>query len=177
MHDENLTLRSESGRLISFDPSRWKGLDVYTAETRTIAVGDRLQWREPDNKRGIANGRSATILGLDQHNIEVRFEGGRKVSMPLSEARKVDLGYCFTSHKSQGSTVQKVIINIDSSRHAELVNDRQFYVSATRPEWDARIYTDSVQGMRRAVARTQEKTLALDAIKQEQRQQSTAMRM
>jgi len=97
--------------------------------------------------------------------------------MPLSDARKVDLGYCSTSHKSQGSTVQKVIINIDSTRHAELVNDRQFYVSATRPEWDARIYTDSVQGMRRAVARTQEKTLALDVVAQERRQQSTAMRI
>jgi len=177
VHDENLTLRAGNGRLISFDPSRWKGLDVYTAETRTIAVGDRLQWREPDNKRRIANGRTATILSLDRHNIEVGFEGGRKVSMPLSEARKVDLGYCFTSHKSQGSTVQKVIINIDSSRQAELVNDRQFYVSATRPEWDARIYTDSVQGMRRAVARTQEKTLALDAVAQERRQQPAAMRI
>jgi len=152
-------------------------VQAYTAETRTIAVGDRLQWREPDHKRGIANGRSATILSLDQHNLEVRFDGGRRVSMPLNEARKVDLGYCFTSHKSQGSTVQKVIINVDSSRHAELVNDRQFYVSATRPEWDARIYTDSLQGMRRAVARTQEKTLALDVVAQERRQQSTAMRI
>ena len=175
--DENLTLRAENGRLISFDPSRWKGLDVYTAETRTIAVGDRLQWREPDNKRRIANGQYATVTALDRHYIEVRFDNNRKVSMPLNDARKVDLGYCSTSHKSQGSTVHKVIINIDSSRHAELVNDRQFYVSATRPEWDARIYTDSVQGMRRAVARTQEKTLALDVVAQERRQQSTAMRI
>ncbi|MBV8453630.1 MAG: hypothetical protein JOZ29_15365, partial [Deltaproteobacteria bacterium] len=63
------------------------------------------------------------------------------------------------------------------TRHAELVNDRQFYVSATRPEWDARIYTDSVQGMRRAIARTQEKTLALDVVAQQRRQQSTAMRI
>jgi conjugative relaxase-like TrwC/TraI family protein len=177
VHDENLTLRAENGRLISFDPSRWKGLNVYTAETRTIAVGDRLQWREPDHKRRIANGKYATVTALDRHDIEVRFDHNRKLSMPLSDARKVDLGYCSTSHKSQGSTVHKVIINIDSSRHAELVNDRQFYVSATRPEWDARIYTDSVQGMRRAVARRQEKTLALDVVAQQRRQQPTAMRI
>ena len=37
---ETLTLRAENGRLIQFDPSRWKGINVYTAEERTIAVDD-----------------------------------------------------------------------------------------------------------------------------------------
>ena len=69
---------------------------------------------------------------------------------------------------------------IDSSRHVDLVNDRQWYVSKSRPEWDLRIYTDSVQGMRRAVARTQENELALDVMKQRLQQsqrQSVGMRI
>jgi ATP-dependent exoDNAse (exonuclease V) alpha subunit len=98
--------------------------------------------------------------------------------LPLSETRKVDLGYCSTSHAAQGSTVDRVVINIDSTRRSELVNMRQFYVSSTRAEWDLRIYTDSVEGMQRAVARTQEKELALDVIKQQPRQSSSmGMRM
>ena len=88
--------------------------------------------------------------------------------MPLSDARKVDLGYASTSHASQGSTVDRVILNIDSTRSVDLVNIRQWYVSGSRSEFDARIYTDSVQGMRRAVARTQQKELALDVLKQRQ---------
>jgi hypothetical protein len=36
----------------------------FTPETRTIAVSDRLQWREPDNARRIANGQYATITAL-----------------------------------------------------------------------------------------------------------------
>src|SRR5262249_52097878 len=102
-----------------------------------------------------------------------------ELSMPLAEARKVDLAYCVTSHASQGSTVHKAIMHVDSKRSVELVNGRQWYVSKTRPEWDLRIYTDSVKGMQRAVARTQDKELALDAIKQRSQQQhrSVGMRM
>jgi conjugative relaxase-like TrwC/TraI family protein len=169
VHDDSLTLRFENGRLIEFDPRRAKALNVYSQETRTIAVGDRLEWRERDNTRRISNHRQAVITKLNRRNIEVQLDNGRTLSMPLADARKVDLAYCVTSHASQGSTVHKAIINIDSSRGIDLVNDRQWYVSKTRPEWDLRIYTDSVQGMRRAVARKQEKELALDVIEQRQR--------
>lgn len=172
VHDGGLTLRFENGREIGFDPRRATGLNVYTQETRTIAVGDRLEWRERDNARQIANHRQAVITKLDRRNIEVELENGRKLSMPLAEARKIDLAYCVTSHASQGSTVHKAIMHVDSSRSIDLVNDRQWYVSKTRPEWDLRIYTDSVQGMRRAVSRTQEKELALDVV-----QKPVSMRM
>jgi conjugative relaxase-like TrwC/TraI family protein len=179
VNDETLTLRAENGRLVQFDPSHWKGLSVYTTEDRTIAVGDRLQWREPDHSHRIANGKYATITALDPQNIEVKFDNGRKLAMPLGDARKVDLGYCSTSHASQGSTVQKVIINVDSTRHVDLVNLRQWYVSLSRSELDARVYTDSVQGMRRAVARTQEKELALDVVEKprQQHRHSAALRI
>ena len=176
INDEKLTLRTQNGRLVEFDPSRWKGLSVYTSETRTIAVGDRLEWREPDNKRRIANHQYGTIRKLDKSNIEVQFDKGRTLSIPLAEARKIDLGYASTSHASQGGTVQRVIMNVDSSRHAGLVNIRQWYVGVSRPELDARVYTDSVQGMRRAIARTQEKEIALDIVAQ-RRQQFVGMRI
>jgi ATP-dependent exoDNAse (exonuclease V) alpha subunit len=36
----------------------------------------------------------------------------------LSDARKVDLGYANTSHAAQGTTVDRVIINIGRSRNS-----------------------------------------------------------
>ena len=175
--DGTLTLRADNGRRFDFDPKSLKGIQAYTAEARTIAVGDRLQWREPDNQRRIANGEYATITKLDQRNIEVRLDKGRKLSMPLADARKVDLGYASTSHAAQGATVDRVITNIDSGRSPELVNQRQAYVSWSRARIDLRIYTDDIERMRRAVARTQEKELALDIIERQQRRASTAMRI
>src|SRR5262249_37326582 len=65
--DRSLPLTGENARGGEFDPSRLRGIQAYTAESRTTAVGDRLQWREPDNKRRIANGEYATITKLDQH--------------------------------------------------------------------------------------------------------------
>jgi hypothetical protein len=130
---DTLTLKAESGHRIEFDPARLRGVQAYTTETRTIAVGDRLQWREPDNKRRIANGEYATVLKLDANNIEVKLDKGCTLSMALDAARKVDLGYTSTSHAAQGATVDRVIVNVDSLRSAQLVNRRQFYVSISRP--------------------------------------------
>jgi conjugative relaxase-like TrwC/TraI family protein len=181
VNDDSLTLRAENGRLISYDPASLKGVQAYTAESRTIAVGDRLQWREPDGRRNIANGEYATIKKLDNRNIQLKFDKGRTVSTPLADARKVDLGYASTSHASQGSTVYRAILNIDSTRGPELVNERMFYVGDSRERIELRVYTDNVRDMRRAVARTQNKELALDVIeKQQPRQsqtQSTGMRI
>ena len=179
VNDDTLTLRAENGRLVEFDPTRWKGLSVYTSETRTIAVGDRLEWREPDNKRRIPNHEYATIRKLDDHNIEVQFDKGRKLSMPLAHARKIDLGYASTSHAAQGLTVDRVLVNIDSSRSPQLVNDRMCYVAISRARLDARIYTDDEQRMRRAVARTQEKEVALDLVDRprQQHRQTGGFRM
>jgi len=152
VNEDNLTLHAENGRRIEFDPSTLKGIRAYSTETRTIAVGDRLQWREPDNRRRIANGEYATILKLDANNIDVKLDkNGRTLAMPLAEARKVDFGYASTSHAAQGSTVDRVIVNIDSRRGVDLINERQLYVSISRARADAHIYTDDVKAMRRSV--------------------------
>jgi conjugative relaxase-like TrwC/TraI family protein len=177
VNDDRLTLQAENGRQFEFDPSRWKGMRVYSAETRTIAVGDRLQWREPDNHRRIANGQYATVTKLDAANIEVRLDKSRILSMPLANARKVDLGYASTSHAAQGSTVDRVLVNIDSHRSPDLVNERQLYVSLSRARIDARIYTNDAHAMRRAVSREHRKELALDVVQQQQPRQSTGMRI
>ena len=35
-------------RQIELNPGRWRGLEAYRWEQRTLAVGDRLQFRAPD---------------------------------------------------------------------------------------------------------------------------------
>jgi hypothetical protein len=52
--------------------------------------------------------------------------------MTLADTRKVDLGYASTSHAAQGATVDRVLVNIDSSRGPQLVNDRMCYVAISR---------------------------------------------
>jgi ATP-dependent exoDNAse (exonuclease V) alpha subunit len=86
--------------------------------------------------------------------------------VPLDALRHVDYGYTVTSFSSQGSTVDKVIVNEDSMRSARLVNREQLYVSGSRARFDVRIYTDDAQALRRSVGRDPKKEIALEAIKQ-----------
>ena len=58
--------------------------------------------------------------------------------------------------------MDRVLVNIDSNRSDQLVNNRMCYVAISRARLDAHIYTDDEQRMRRAVARTREAQLALD---------------
>jgi conjugative relaxase-like TrwC/TraI family protein len=163
----SLTLRTGAGRRIEASPAKWaKAAEVYTQEARTLAVGDRLQFRTPDKRHDIANGQFATVLDLHAKQAKLRFDSKREVALPLSELRHVDYGYASTSHAAQGATVDQVIVNADSMRSAQLVNRKQFYVSISRARNDARVYTDDTQALRRAVVREPKKAIALDAVKQ-----------
>ena len=177
VQEHTLTLRAENGRPIEFNPALAKYVQAYTPDTRTIALGDRLEWREPDKRRRIPNHAFATVTGLNSSQIQVRFDNGRKLSMPIADARKVDLGYASTSHAAQGATVQRVIINIDSKRNPELVNQQLAYVSLSRARLEAHVYTDDITGMRRAVQRRQEKSVALDIGQKQQQPHRMTIRM
>jgi conjugative relaxase-like TrwC/TraI family protein len=162
-----LTLEYPNGRSIDISPARWgKAVQVYKHEQREIAVGDRLEYRIHDRKRDIANHQLATVLRLDGNEATVKFDSGRILKGPLSP--HIDHGYCSTSHSAQGATVDRVIVNLDSMRSAQLVNQRSFYVTISRAREDARVYTDDAHALRSAVKRQQKKEIALEAIQPQQ---------
>ena len=106
---------------------------------------------------------------LSANQAKLRFDAGRELAVNLSQLRHVDHGYASTSHSAQGATADRVIVNVDSMRSAQLVNRRQFYVSISRTRHDARVYTDDAAALRRAVAREPRKEIALDAVRQRPR--------
>ena len=64
------------------------------------------------------------------------------------------------SHKSQGATVDKVIVNSEASTHRS--NFNEFYVQATRQKFDISIYTDSKDRLKEQVRHEQDKASTLD---------------
>ncbi|HEX4209817.1 MAG TPA: MobF family relaxase [Candidatus Binataceae bacterium] len=160
-----IILRTSDGGHIEASPARWRGVQVYTWEQRTLAVGDRLQFRIHDKKNHVANGEFATITALKDQQASLRFDSKRELTLALTELRHVDYGYTSTSHSSQGATVDRVIVNADSMRSAKLVNQKQFYVSISRARHDARVFTDDLQALRRSAGREPHKGIALEAVK------------
>jgi conjugative relaxase-like TrwC/TraI family protein len=159
---KRITVRNDDGRAVAYNPKRPAGVDVFRPEHRTIAVGDRIQFRAPDHALRVSNGEFATVLVLDENKAVLRADAGREISASLQRLRHVDHGYASTSHSSQGATVDRVIVNVDTLRPVELVNRKQFYVSISRARDGVTIYTDDREALRRVVNRNREKSVALD---------------
>jgi len=80
----------------------------------------------------------------------------------LSQRRHVDHGYASTSHAAQGAAVDRVIVNVDSMRNAQLVNRMQFYMSISGPGTTLGF---TLMMHRPCGARDPQKEIALDAVK------------
>ena len=61
----------------------------------------------------------------------------------LQRHRHLDHGYAVTSYSSQGQTAERVLIHVDTDLAAkDLLNSRMAYVSVSRGQWDAQIFTN-----------------------------------
>jgi ATP-dependent exoDNAse (exonuclease V) alpha subunit len=92
------------------------------------------------------------------------MDDGREISAAPERLRHIDLGYASTSHSSQGATVDRVMVNVDTTRSAQLVNRKQFYVSISRARHAVSIYTDDRDRLRQTVSRNREKSTALEVL-------------
>ena len=151
--------------MVTYDPARVKGVTVYETELRSFAEGDRVQFTTPWKEKAISNRDMGTITQLDAAgNATVALDdGGRSVAWNLNGHKHVDHAYAMTSHSSQGATVDRVLIHIDTgdSRNRALINETLAYVAISRPRYDAQIFTDDPTQLARALSRKEENATAL----------------
>jgi conjugative relaxase-like TrwC/TraI family protein len=141
-----LTIEKPDGQHITYDPARLHGISAYREIEREFAVGDRLQFTAPNRELGVANRDLGTVQKIGEHGeMTVRMDGGkdRAVTFDPAEMRHFDHGYAVTSHSSQGLTSERVLVNMDTNVHPELINTRFAYVSVSRASQDAQIFTNN----------------------------------
>jgi conjugative relaxase-like TrwC/TraI family protein len=144
-HKENeLTVKREDGQQVTYDPKRLHGIAAYREIARDFAEGDRLQFTVSKPDMDIKNRDLGTVERIDGTGMIVRMDGdkARTLTFDTSEMRHFDHGYAVTSHSSQGLTTGRVLVNMDTTAHPELINTRFAYVSVSRASEDARIYTN-----------------------------------
>jgi conjugative relaxase-like TrwC/TraI family protein len=161
-----LSVVLDDSRRLDYSPKRLSGVEVFRSEQRKFTAGDRIQFRAPERALRLANGEFATIVAIDERTAKIRTEEGRVVEAHTNRLRHIDYGYASTSHSSQGATVDRVIVNIDTMRSAELVNRKQFYVSISRARHGISVYTDDRERLRQVVSRSREKSVALQQVHQ-----------
>jgi ATP-dependent exoDNAse (exonuclease V) alpha subunit len=96
----------------------------------------------PDLK--LANHELGTVEGIGQDGrMNLKMDGGREVELDSVKNPHLDHGYAVTSHSSQGQTADRVLIHADTELGAkDLLNNRMAYVSVSRGQWDAQIFTN-----------------------------------
>jgi ATP-dependent exoDNAse (exonuclease V) alpha subunit len=159
-----LTVRTQEGRILTYDPERVSGISVYESKVQPFAVGDRIQFTANSANPGVSTRDLATITKLDSYgNVEAKLDSGRKLRWNLVEFRHIDYAYAMTSYSAQGTTVDRVLLQIDTSdyRLSSLIDKTLAYVGASRAQYDIRIFTDDATRLERSLARENERAKAL----------------
>ena len=163
--DNLLTIQKPDGRQITYNPARLHGISAYREIEREFSIGDRLAFTAPHRDIGIANRDLGTVkqIGKDGQ-LSVQMDGGREVTFDAKTMRHFDHGYAVTSHSSQGLTADRVLVNIDSCVHQDLVSARFAYVAVSRAAHDAQLFTDSANSLTQNLSHVTAKTSALEFI-------------
>jgi len=172
---ENLvTVQKSDGQRVTYDPSRLRGIAAYRKIEREFASGDKIQFTAPQRDLQVANRDLGTIQHIgDDGKISVCMDGAkdRIVRFDADQMRHFDHGYAVTSHSSQGLTSERVLVNMDTEVHPELINSRFAYVSVSRASHDAQIYTNDAASLAGSLSQDVSKTSAISVGKN----QSTTM--
>ena len=155
-------LRRVNGKLLDWNPARNPGFIAYEERTIKLETGDRIQFTQGDKTIGYKSRELAEVTGIDKESLNIRRGNGTEISLRLSRPLTIDYGYAATAHSSQGATVDRVMVDIDTKSRS--TNDAAYYVEISRARHEAKIYTNDQTKLPAAVLRRDEKTAALDVV-------------
>ena len=152
--ENKLTVLRSSGQQTTYDPRRQMGVSVYREQEKVFSAGDRIQFTAPSQDLKIANRELGTVESIAQDGtMRLKLDNERSMSFDPQRHPHLDHGYAVTSYSSQGQTADRVLINVDTELGAkDLLNNRMAYVSVSRGQWDAQIFTNDRSALANALA-------------------------
>ena len=137
-----LIARNERGQDVSLTTKQAWAYSVHERQSMEVAAGDRLlltgNRRSPEFQA--TNGELVTVRDVEGRNIHL--EDGRTIP---DNYREFAHGYAVTAHRSQGKTVDGVIVSADAMKQ-EL-----FYVAASRGRQEIAIVTSDREQLRESL--------------------------
>ena len=144
VHDRSLVVGNVRGKTRTISAKQAKCFDVFERRTIEVAPGDKLLLTA--NRREAAfratNGEIVTVTKVDEKR-RIHLEDGRVIPRTFKHFAH---GYAVTAHRSQGKSVDSVIISSDGMRK-EL-----FYVAASRGKERVLVVTGDKHRLRESVA-------------------------
>lgn len=124
-----------SYRLWGIKDDNGRDTDAY------VTVGDKILVTDNDYEYGVFNGQTGIITRGDRTSLTIDFEDGDPPrTIPTDEARELlQLGYCVTVHKAQGSGWETVILY--QPEPVAFSPRRFYYTSVTRAKNRVELWT------------------------------------
>jgi ATP-dependent exoDNAse (exonuclease V) alpha subunit len=152
--ENRLMVLRGNGDQTTYDPRRQMGVSFYRTQEKAFAVGDRIQFTAPNQELKVANRELGSIENISPSgSMRLKLDSGRSVEFASQSFPHLDHGYAVTSHSSQGQTAERVLIHVDTELGAkDLLNRRLAYVSVSRGQWDAQIFTNDREKLSQALS-------------------------
>jgi exodeoxyribonuclease V alpha subunit len=143
------------------------GIDALNAELRhrlnaegrpvpglPFRVSDRFVQRRNDHEHQLMNGETGIVLDFDdeRERLTLHCDDGRMLRLPYGACHTLELGYCLSIHRAQGSQNRAVVMALSSS-HAVMLTRNLVYTGLTRAQELAVIVGDA-RALRMALPRT-----------------------
>lgn len=109
-----------------------------------LRKGDRILFTKNHYEKGVQNGSLGTICLVTQNSEElglVRLDSGLDITLDQDLLNDIELGYCITLHKAQGSQFPRVIVAFNKGR---IVDRAWLYTAITRAETEVHIVGSSL---------------------------------
>ena len=155
---ENLVTRKGTGEEISISPKQARAFSVYERQKIEVAPGDSLMLtanrRSPEFRA--TNGELVKVRSVDHGTISLG--DGRTLPANYHEFAH---GYAVTAHRSQGKTVDTVIIS------ADVMKQELFYVAASRGRSEIAVVTSDCDLLRESVGVSTTRMSAIELVKKQ----------
>jgi len=150
------SLTLENGKKLDLEARHDK---IRSGETRRIeiAAGECIMTTANDKRLGLVNGEALTVKRVDENGaLECVNRYGVEKNIP-ADWRHLRYGYAVTSHKSQGRTVDRVVVA------ARELDGAQAYVAVSRGRSECSVHTPSKDALFDSASMSQ-RPLALEAL-------------
>jgi conjugative relaxase-like TrwC/TraI family protein len=149
---------------------------VYATDKLPVAEGDRIritknghaEAEDTGKKARINNGDIFTVEGFTRRG-DIRLSNGKLLP---KEYGHFAFGYVDTSYASQGKTVDRVFIATGNESLAA-AGKQQWYVSVSRGREACKVYVDSREEVRDAIARKGERMSAVELVGHDPKERAT----
>lgn len=109
-----------------------------------LRKGDKILFTKNHYEKGVQNGSLGTISLVTRNSEElglVRVDSGLDITLDQALLSDIELGYCITLHKAQGSQFPRVIVAFNKGR---IVDRAWLYTAITRAETEVHIVGSSL---------------------------------